>query len=147
MTDLNARRVTRHERVKAAGIMKTNFDRAKDGGIPLESVWNIVSGSLGFTPTDVDFRQILFKAKYRSSEDGTILYGIKFGPKKAKPVDGKVSNNDGQSLTYEGGNLHLKLTGTDKSGKKVDVSMSPVKKVTIVIGSILLFFAVRMFGG
>lgn len=126
--DENARRVTRHERGKAADAVNVNFTRAGEKGIPEQGVRNIITSSLGFEPTEVDFRQILFKAKYATSDDKTIFYGIKFRPRKPKvekPILPAGNNGGGQSVTFEGSDLEVTAKGKGINFKSL------VKKVTV----------------
>lgn len=126
--DENARRVTRHERGKAADAVNVNFTRAGDKGIPEIGVRNILESALGFIPTEQDFRWILFKAKYRTSQDGSVFYGIRFGPKKEKKPKSQPASeesHDGQHLTFEGQDLEVTIKGKGVSFKSL------IKRVTV----------------
>lgn len=132
--------------------LKRKLRDAEHNGIKPQKLKGVVQETAGLWPSDDLFNRIMWIVGYKSV--GGLYYANGFGPekpkkeKKPKKVQDKASvNSDGQSLTYEGGDLHLVLKGKDKNGKKVDVSMSPVKKVIIIVGSLLLIMVVRMIGG
>lgn len=122
MSNNNDRRVTRHERGKASDAVNVNFTRAAEKGIPEIGVRNIITSALGFVPTEVDFRQILFKAKYATSDDGSMFYGMSFRPKKPKDKSAQSTAKDAQSVTLEGETVvTVKGAGHDFRSKAVKV--------------------------
>lgn len=127
-------------------------------GMKRDKLKQVVKSVTGSWPSDGLFTQVMWIVGYNTGTNklyyaqGKVPDEFKkekksrFQKELKKLSERPNVDGNGQSLIYEGGDLHLKLTGKDKNGKKVDVSLSPVKKVTIFIATIAgIFLVVNMF--
>lgn len=122
----------------AADAVNKLLDERGESGASLGEVKNKITSALHIAVfPQADFGKILFKARAKKVGDRYYLMGV--GPEKPKME--KPAKNGGGEMTFEG--VDVVITGT--GGFKLDAKK--VKRVTIVIASVLFLLAVRMLGG
>ncbi len=121
----------------AAKAVKQLLEDRGESGASVGEVKNKITSALRIAVfPHADFGTILFKARAKKVGERYYLMGV--GPEK--PKEEKHAKNGGE-MTFEG--VDVVITGPD--GFKFDAKK--VKRVTIVIASLLVVLAVRMITG
>lgn len=121
----------------ATAAVSNLLDERGESGASLGEVKNKITSALHIAVfPQADFGKILFKARVKKVGDRYYLMGV--GPKKPKT---EKHGNGGSEMTFEG--VDVVITGP--GGFKLDAKK--VKRVTIVITSVLFLLVVRMVTG
>lgn len=122
----------------AADAVNRLLDERGETGASIGEVKNKITSSLHIAVfPQADFGKILFKARAKKVSDRYYLMGV--GPEKPKME--KSANNGAGEMTFE--SVDVVITGPH--GFKLDAKK--VKRVTIVIASLLVALVVRMITG
>ncbi|WKZ25913.1 MAG: hypothetical protein QY322_01240 [bacterium] len=125
-------------RQTAADAVSRLLDERGETGASIGAVKNKITSSLHIAVfPQADFGKILFKARAKKVGDRYYLMGV--GPEKPKAE--KPAKTGGDEMTFEG--VDVVITG--QHGFKLEAKK--VKRVTIIISSILLILAARMVTG
>ncbi len=124
--------------------LKRKLKDAEHNGIKPQKLKGVVQETAGLWPSNDLFNRIMWIVGYKSV--GGLYYANGFGPEKPKKEkkqkkqpDQKVTNHDGQSITFEGDVVvTVKGAGHDFRSKAV--------KVIIFLSSVILLIVTNPLG-